>query len=400
MLLVEKHCPKQLGQLDYHEDVTSLLRQMARRAEVPHLLVYGPPGSGKKTRIGALLRALYGQAAEHKQLAHKSFKVRSREIEVALLTSKNHIELDPSDAGLYDHVVVQEIIKEMAQSRNISALDAASNATKAKNFKVVVLHHVEKLSHAAQHALRRTMERYMSSCRLILCCDSVCKVTAPLRSRCLPVRVAAPTDEKVREILAKTLVAEGQRDVRADSPVVREIAEHSKGNLRKALLLLETAIVQADNSVLRPDSSVEVASWESFVSDMATLVLSEQTPKQLAALRDKCYQLLLNLLPPDLVLSQLAHSLSEKLPRGSCVDTKVFEATKHTALTRAAVGGDNMSRPVCSNEDMRRRVWALAAELQLRMCQGSKPILHLEAFLASVMSLLREWNMATLVQQH
>lgn len=49
----------------------------------------------------------------------------------------------------------------------------------------------------AQHGLRRTMEKYVSSCRLILCCNSTSRVIPAIRSRCLAVRVAAPTVEEV-----------------------------------------------------------------------------------------------------------------------------------------------------------------------------------------------------------
>jgi replication factor C subunit 3/5 len=62
---------------------------------------------------------------------------------------------------------------------------------------VLVLNEVDKLSREAQHSLRRTMEKYSASCRLILCCNSSSKVTEAVRSRCLNVRVNAPSEDQV-----------------------------------------------------------------------------------------------------------------------------------------------------------------------------------------------------------
>lgn len=44
---------------------------------------------------------------------------RNIDLELTTLSSANHVELSPSDAGFQDRYVVQEVIKEMAKNRPI-----------------------------------------------------------------------------------------------------------------------------------------------------------------------------------------------------------------------------------------------------------------------------------------
>lgn len=62
---------------------------------------------------------------------------------------------------------------------------------------VVVINEADSLSRDAQAALRRTMEKYMSNMRIILCANSTSKLIAPIKSRCLLMRVAAPNSDEV-----------------------------------------------------------------------------------------------------------------------------------------------------------------------------------------------------------
>lgn len=112
------------------------------------------------------------------------------------MASNYHIELNPSDVGIYDYIVVQEVIKEIAQYRQLDA--SAKHPFKGIHFfaslqLVVVLNEVDNLSRNAQAGLRRTMEKYTGSCRLILCCENSGRIIPPIRSRCLCIRIAAPT---------------------------------------------------------------------------------------------------------------------------------------------------------------------------------------------------------------
>jgi replication factor C subunit 3/5 len=126
---------------------------------------------------------------------------------------------------------------------------------------VVVINEADSLSRDAQAALRRTMEKYMSNLRMILCANSTSRLIAPIKSRCLLMRVAAPSSEEVRvatNIAATfttsffvfqmhTVLQYVAKKVPFDLPpdVAERIIQDSSGNLRKAILVLEALKMQS-----------------------------------------------------------------------------------------------------------------------------------------------------------
>lgn len=63
-LLVDKYRPTKLEQLDVHPELTDQLMRITSTGDFPHMLFYGPSGGGKKTRVAALLRQLFGPGSE------------------------------------------------------------------------------------------------------------------------------------------------------------------------------------------------------------------------------------------------------------------------------------------------------------------------------------------------
>jgi replication factor C subunit 3/5 len=100
---------------------------------------------------------------------------------------------------------------------------------------------VDKLTREAQHGLRRTMEKYVGSCRLILCCNSTSRVIPAIRSRCLAIRIAAPTINDITVVLKKVANFEG---IELPIDLANRIGEKSQRNLRRALLMLQTCATQ------------------------------------------------------------------------------------------------------------------------------------------------------------
>jgi replication factor C subunit 3/5 len=134
-LWVDKYRPTTFNKLDYHPHLTQQLERMSASGDFPHMLVYGPSGSGKKTRVAAFLRNLYGSLAlkvEHRQFSFEKSN-KTVNVELTMVVSTYHIEINPSEAGIRDVDVIQELIKQMAEGQAISG--------KAK---VIVIHEVER----------------------------------------------------------------------------------------------------------------------------------------------------------------------------------------------------------------------------------------------------------------
>ncbi|KAI4813806.1 hypothetical protein KUCAC02_003032 [Chaenocephalus aceratus] len=325
-LWVDKYRPTSLGKLDYHKAQATQLKNLVQCGDFPHLLVYGPSGAGKKTRIMCLLRELYGAGVEKLRIEHQTIVAPSKKkIEINTIASNYHLEVNPSDAGNQDRVVIQELIKTMAQSQQIQS-------STQREFKVVLLTEVDRLTKDAQHALRRTMEKYMSTCRLILCSTSTSKVIEPIRSRCLAIRVPLPSTEEVCNVLTSICKKEG------------------------LLLPPELAKNISDKYPFSADQDVPETDWQVYLRETANAIVSQQSPQRLLEVRARLYELLTHCIPPDIIMKGLVTELLSN----------------------------------CDGQ-LKTEVAQMAAFYEHRLQLGNKAIYHLEAFVAKFMAIYKKF---------
>uniref|UniRef100_A0A0A9E4I3 Pco093185f n=1 Tax=Arundo donax TaxID=35708 RepID=A0A0A9E4I3_ARUDO len=75
MLWVDKYRPKTLDKVTVHDQIAQNLRKLVSEQDCPHLMFYGPSGSGKKTLILALVKQMFGAGAEKVKLENKTWKI-------------------------------------------------------------------------------------------------------------------------------------------------------------------------------------------------------------------------------------------------------------------------------------------------------------------------------------
>ncbi len=172
---------------------------------LPHLLFAGPPGVGKTAAAIALTRDMFGEGWRN-----------------------NFIELNASDERGID--VVRNKIKTFARTAPLG------KAT----FKIIFLDESDALTPDAQSALRRTMERFTSTCRFILSCNYSSKIIAPIQSRCAVYRFRPISDKDVEKRIEHIAKEEGLKLANDGLEAIKYVA---RGDMRRAVNTLQSAAV-------------------------------------------------------------------------------------------------------------------------------------------------------------
>jgi len=363
-LWIDKYRPVEIAELDINTPQRTTIETMLNNSKcnIPHLLMYGPSGSGKKTRVMAILRAIYGPAVDKIKMEKMTFTLpSSKKIEVDAIASNYHLEVNPSDAKTADRHVVQELIKHQA---NLPSVSTKMSDASGVRFKVIIIAEADRLSKDAQHALRRTMEKYMKNCRVILLTKSTSRIIEPLRSRCLPIKCRAATNEELKEIVGKAALANEFRTVSPpDESTLNEIISHSNRDMRKFLLLLEVYKVQTESGQKNIDIKKLLPDWELYMERLISQILKVATIQQIVPVRNKLYELLIHLIPAEVIFRHLVQGLIK--------DTNII---------------------------LRSAIIDAAAKYEHRARQGSKPIYHLEAFVVEFLNVRKQYEQKGVIE--
>ncbi|CAD8096818.1 unnamed protein product [Paramecium sonneborni] len=351
-LWTESTKPKSLDQLDYHEEISEMLRKLAKNSDFPHLLFYGPNGAGKKTRVLSFLKEVYGSGVYTVTEEEKEYKINETSnttTSCTVLSSKFHIDVAPSDADHHDKVIIQKLIKEVASSHQV-------NSKQTKDFKVVIINEVDNLTKEAQASLRRTMEKYIERCRIILICESLARIISPIRSRCLLIRIPAPNVNQIAHILDKIST---QYSCKINPTLINKIANASNGNLREAILYLQSTRVS--NTCIKDDQNIAAQEWKIHIQNNIVIpIIKNQQVETMKEIREKFYQLLVNCIPIDRIMFEMLQGIINHY-KDHAQKTILYEFIKSTAK--------------CEN----------------RARQGSKGIVHLEALAAEYMTIIKQF---------
>jgi replication factor C small subunit len=221
-LWVDKYRPSKLEDYIGNESVKEKCKEYLEKQDIPHLLLFGPAGTGKTT--------------------------------LAKLLGKN-INCDI----LYINASAERGIDTIRDKMKNFACSAGF-----KSLKLLILDEADKLTPDAQGALRNMMETYSVHTRFILTCNYVEKITSPIQSRCQEYQIKPISKADVAKKLVEILDAEGVKYTIED---VRDIVNMKYPDIRKVINLAQKSNLRGTIKI-----SKENAVEEDFLEKLIELL--------------------------------------------------------------------------------------------------------------------------------
>jgi replication factor C small subunit len=201
----EKYRPANLNEVIGQEAIVDKLKAFVKAKSFPSMIFAGPAGVGKTTSAIAMAHELYGESM-----------------------NEAFLELNASDARGID--VIRGRVKEFARTVALTS----------GMVKIIFLDEADALTSEAQHALRRTMEKYSSSTRFILSANYASKIIEPIQSRCVVLRFKPLKEDEMKSYISRIAKAE---ELDIDNKALEALIYVSEGDLRKLTNTMQSAAV-------------------------------------------------------------------------------------------------------------------------------------------------------------
>ncbi|KAI5191795.1 replication factor C subunit 3/5 [Nematocida sp. AWRm77] len=335
----EKYRPSTLEEIEGVQ-CSRLLRGFDMES-FPNIIFVGQEGAGKRTLFRAFVKHLFGKESAYSGHTMAIETSSSKTVDVDILESNECLEVRIEGYGQSDKKILQRLAKDISETKSIQGFfsGAQKNSTKTK---LLVVSDGEYITQGAQMALRRIMEQGAGNFRLVILTTSTSPFIDAFKSRFLVCRVPAKTDAQIEAVLTNVLAKEEKTLQRS---AVLEIVEVSKGNLRKALSLLELSLCT--------DAPALVMGWEKALQRLSKTVRNSPSIGELVSARKTLYDMLESPVPGKEILSAVLRNL----------------LASEASVERA------------------KRLSEYAALFDARLSRGTKELFHIEAFVARAMSI-------------
>ena len=281
--------PSNFEDFIYHKKIVSRLK-VFNKDTISNLIFYGMNNSGKRTLISALINHLANKdISDMRKIRKETIKISNNKVEIEFIETPWHYEINLYEYGHYDKYIITEFFKYIMSFKNINL-----------NFKLVVLHHFDKITKVAQLALRRIIEKSYKTGRFILCCENICSIDSPLLSRFVHIRVPQPKICEIRDFIKI-------KTVNISDENIEKILSSAKRSIHETNLLLEYYNETGE-------INTDIILSEEQILKVFLIEIEKRNLQSIITIRDLAYKyLLLNLKPAEIFRMLYRHYITSNI---------------------------------------------------------------------------------------
>ena len=202
----EKYRPESISGIIYHDKITKSIVSYLSVGKLPHLLFYGPPGSGKTSLILAVAKQYYKSDFDNMTMVLNASEERGIE------TVRNKIKQFVISHGLREDMTTPP-------------------------FKLIILDEIDAMTDDAQAILRKVIEKYVNNVRFCFICNYLKKINPAIQSRCVIFRFNPIPRNEMYNFIEKVCSNE---KMRITQNAVELVIKRSNGDMRKLLNILQS----------------------------------------------------------------------------------------------------------------------------------------------------------------
>lgn len=227
---VFKYAPQTLSDCIYPEDVGAFFQNAVEDNELPHLILYGSPGTGKTSLSRVLAKDL----------------------------NYDFIEKNAPFEGTFDDITELE--------RYASAVSMFGDG------KIALLDEADGLPPKSMDTFKAMLEKFDGKCSFILTTNKINKVPDPIKSRCVVLEIGGvgnqKVDEELKDAIQRRIFTLCERDglEEPDPDLVRSIVDLAFPDIRSSIKLAYQVLKRklpfkmAAASIRQADSSLSIRS--------------------------------------------------------------------------------------------------------------------------------------------
>jgi replication factor C subunit 3/5 len=332
-LLCDLYQPKLWSDFSNNQQLIEKLQGLATLTSaqaLPHLIIQGPAGCGKKSIAMTFLAQMFGP-----QVYQRKKHLYDENLEI--IQSTHHYQFNPTVHGIHDRATIQIFLKQIVRFRPIN-----------HRFHLILLEDADKLTHEAQQSLRRTLEKYISAFRCIFISQNLGCLIPAIQSRCLILRMSAPLASDMALKLNMVNLSPVSRDL-----VLRHHNRSWTKMWNDAEIVCQMELLQ-----IKVVKYTEISWIYGKIQDIVRTLYQSADFKFIDEVRQCIYGLLIHGYEAEDILLHLFQALIKVLPNEPKIQKKLIMA---------------------------------ATECQDTLAKGSKQIFHLECFLMQVLLIIKEF---------